>query len=137
MPGDREVDEVEKVIQETKLDFLNREIPKAIQQTLEGVERVSRIVQSIKAFAHPGKEKKVDVDINKAIETNIMVARNEWKYVAELVTDLDTSLPPVSCVPGDMNQVILNLLVNAAQAVSEVVGGADREGSYLNIHSPG
>ncbi len=94
------VEEVEKVIEETKLDYLNREIPKAIQQTLEGVERVSRIVQSIKAFAHPGKERKVEVDINRAIETNIMVARNEWKYVAELVTDLDTSLPPVSCVPG-------------------------------------
>jgi PAS domain S-box-containing protein len=133
LPCGRQVDEVGEVIQETKLDYLTQEIPRAIHQTLEGVERVSRIVQSIKAFAHPGKEKKVDLDINQAIETNMMVARNEWKYVADLVTDLDPSLPQVSCVPGDINQVILNLLVNAAQAVSEVVGADSDQKGRISI----
>ncbi len=126
---DREIDELENILQTIKIDYLLQEIPRAIQQTLDGVGRVSRIVQSIKAFSHPGKEGKVDFDINQAVETTMLVARNEWKYVAELFTDLDPSLPLVSCVPGDINQVFLNLLVNAAQAVSEVVkGGTEGKG---------
>jgi PAS domain S-box-containing protein len=115
--------EVEETTQEADLGYLTEEIPRAFQQTLEGVERVSRIVRSMKAFAHPGTAEKVPVDINKAIENTILVARNEWKYVADLVTDLDPSLPLVSCVTGDINQVILNVLVNAAQAVSAMVKG--------------
>ncbi len=121
--------EVEEAIQEADLDYLIQEIPRSIHQTLEGVERVSRIVQSMKAFAHPGKAEKTGVDINKAIENTIMVARNEWKYVADLITDLDPSLPLTPCIPGDINQAILNVLVNAAQAVSETVGdGSDGKG---------
>jgi len=121
--------EVEETVQEADVGYLTEEIPKAFQQTLEGVERVSRIVQSMKAFAHPGSEENVSVDINKAIENTVMVARNEWKYAADLVTDFDPSLPLVSCVPGDINQAILNVLVNAAQTVSEVVnGGAGGKG---------
>ena len=126
-------DEVEKVIQETQLDYLTREIPKALDQTLDGIERVRRIVQSIKAFAHPGQEAKRDVDINQAVENNITVARNEWKYVADLVTDLEPSLPLVSCVLGDINQVILNILVNAAQAVSEVVQDGSKGKGKISI----
>ena len=124
------LDELEKTIQEIDLDYLTQEIPKALHQTLDGIERVSRIVQSIKAFAHPGREEKVAVDINKVIENTILMARNEWKYIADLVTDLDPSLPLVSCVPGDVNQAILNVLINAAQAISEKVdGNFDKKGS--------
>jgi PAS domain S-box-containing protein len=118
---DRLLDQVEEIIQEADLDYLIQEIPQAIHQALDGVERVSRIVQSMKAFAHPGKEEKIGVDINQAIENTIMVARNEWKYVADLIMDLDPSLPLTPCIPGDINQVLLNVLVNAAQAVSEVI----------------
>ncbi|MDP1991983.1 MAG: PAS domain S-box protein [Syntrophales bacterium] len=125
--------EVEDMVQEVDLGYLTEEIPRAFQQTLEGVERVSRIVQSMKAFAHPGTEEKVPVDINKAIENTMMVARNEWKYVADLVTDFDPSLPLVSCVPGDINQVILNVLVNAAQAVSEAVNGGSGGKGKISI----
>ena len=130
--------EVEEALQEADIDYLTQEIPMAFQQTLEGLERVSRIVQSMKAFAHPGNEEKEAVDINKAIENTSMVARNEWKYVADLVTDLDPSLPLVHCIPGDINQVILNILVNAAQAISEgqwkrII----RERENLHIHPSG
>ncbi|MBA4394228.1 MAG: histidine kinase [Desulfobacca sp.] len=119
------IDELEELIESVDMDYLTEEIPRAIQQTLEGVTRVSRIVGSMKEFAHPGKVEKVFIDINKAVENTILVARNEWKYVAELTTALDPSLPQVSCIPGDINQVLLNVLVNAAQAVAEVV----RDGS--------
>ena len=127
------LNEVEEAIQGADLGYLTEEIPKAFQQTLEGLERVSRIVQSMKAFAHPGKEEKVAVDINKAIENTMVVARNEWKYVADLITDLDPSLPFIPCIPGDINQVILNVLVNAAQAVSEAVGDGSNGKGKISI----
>ncbi len=113
-------------------DFLVREIPSAIEQTLEGVTRVSRIVHAMKEFSHPDSNEKLPADINRAIESTITVSRNEWKYVAELVTDFDPELPPVPCYLGHFNQVILNLIVNAAQAITEKVGdGARGKGRIL------
>ncbi len=110
--------------------YLTAEIPTAIQQSLEGVERVATIVRAMKEFSHPSTKEKVSVDLNKAIESTITVARNEWKYVAQMVTDLAPDLPLVPCVPGALNQVILNLLVNAAHALGDVVGdGAVAKGT--------
>ncbi|HBA85012.1 MAG TPA: hypothetical protein DCZ95_13035 [Verrucomicrobia bacterium] len=106
---------------EEKLDveYLRREVPKALEQSLDGMQRVSNIVRAMKEFSHPGETEKSSVDINHAIETTITIARNEWKYVAEIETRFDSSLPLVSCFPGDFNQVMLNLIVNSAQAIAE------------------
>jgi signal transduction histidine kinase len=101
--------------------YLLEEIPKAIEQTLEGVTRVSTLVSAMKEFSHPGTKEKVLLDINHAINSTITVARNEWKYVANMETDLDPSLPLIPCQPGEFNQVILNLIVNAAHAIGDVV----------------
>jgi len=103
------------------LPFLLREVPQAITQTLEGVQRVSKIVKAMREFSHPGSEEKCAVDINHAIETTIAVARNEWKYVADVHTRFAEHLPPVPCFIGEFNQVVLNLLINAAHAIGEVV----------------
>ncbi len=91
----------------------------AIQQSLEGTERISSIVKSMKEFSHPGGTEKESVDINKAIQSTINVARNEWRYIAEVVTDLSPNLPLLPCYPGEINQTILNLIVNAAHAIDE------------------
>ncbi|MBA4062985.1 MAG: hypothetical protein C0501_04620 [Isosphaera sp.] len=106
-----------RAAEEADLDYLLDEAPRAIGQTLDGVKHVARIVQAMKEFAHPGTDEKVPVDLNRAVETVVAVARNEWKYVAEVVTDLDPDLAPVPGLPGELNQVFLNLLVNAAHAV--------------------
>ncbi|MGD8529942.1 MAG: ATP-binding protein, partial [Syntrophobacterales bacterium] len=113
------VAELEDLGQELDFDFLAEEIPKALESNREGLERISKIVLSIKEFAHPGQEKKQLADLNRAIENTVTVARNEWKYVAEVETDLDPDLPPVPCVVGEINQVFLNLMVNAAQAIAD------------------
>jgi PAS domain S-box-containing protein len=110
------------------LEFLGQEVPKALSQSREGVERVSVIVKAMKKFSHPGTGEKSAVDINEAVETTITVARNEWKYVAEMETDLDRELSPVYCLPGDFNQVVLNVLVNAAHAVAAKVKGTEDKG---------
>lgn len=102
------------------LDYLRNEIPNAIGQMQEGVDRVAGIVRAMKRFSHPGPVEKLPMDINQAIESTVLVSRNEWKYVAELTTDLDPSMPLVPCIAGEFNQVILNLIVNAAHAIADV-----------------
>jgi PAS domain S-box-containing protein len=118
------VAEVEKAVATADVEYLAGEIPKAIQQSLDGVERVAKIVRSMKDFSHPGTNEKTLVDLNRSIESTLTVCRNEWKYVAEMVTDFDPNLPPVSCLPGEINQTILNIVVNAAHAIGDVVGDA-------------
>jgi len=102
--------------------YLLHEVPQAIAQTLQGMERVSKIVRAMKEFSHPGSEGKCAININHAIETTIAVARNEWKYVADVQTSFADNLPAVVCLAGEFNQVILNLLINAAHAIGDVVG---------------
>jgi signal transduction histidine kinase len=102
--------------------YLCREVPQAIAQALEGVQRISKIVRAMKEFSHPGSEGKCAIDINHTIETTIAVARNEWKYVADVQTYFAADLPPVPCLAGEFNQVILNLLINAAHAIGEALG---------------
>jgi PAS domain S-box-containing protein len=115
------------------LDYLAKEIPQAIAQSLEGVQRVAKIVKAMKEFSHPGSEEKSAVDLNHAIETTITVARNEWKHVALVETCFDPLLPAVPCIPGEFNQVILNLLINAAQAIAEVVGDESNRKGRITI----
>ena len=102
-------------------EYLLAEIPTAIEQSIDGVERVSKIVRAMKDFSHPATER-TPLDINRAISSTATVASNEWKYVAELQTDFDIDLPAVPVMPGDFNQVILNMVVNAAHAIGDVVG---------------
>jgi signal transduction histidine kinase len=125
--------DVESVVREADTEYLGQEIPNAIQQSAEGLERVARIVRAMKEFSHPGGDEKTAIDINKAIDNTLIVARNEWKYVAEAVTDLDPSLPLVACLPGEINQVLLNLIVNAAHAISDVVGGESGRKGTITI----
>lgn len=111
--------------------YLIAEIPRALEQSLEGLDRVAKIVRSMKEFSHPGGGQKQAVDLNHAIESTLTVSRNEWKYVADAVTRLDPELPLVECLPGEINQVILNLVINAAHAIAEKqrTGGAAEKGT--------
>lgn len=117
--------EVRRLEGESDCAYLIEEIPQAIKQTLEGVDRVATIVRAMKEFAHPENKGMAPVDLNKALMSTITVARNEWKYVAEMDTGL-AELPLVVCNVGDLNQVFLNLLVNAAHAIADVVGNGGK-----------
>jgi PAS domain S-box-containing protein len=123
------VDQSPGGVERELLDYLIGEVPKATGQLLEGVDQVARIVRAMKEFSHPGPIDRAAADINRAIENTILVSKNEWKYVAEVTTDLDPRLPPVPCVVGEFNQVILNLIVNAAHAISDIVQDSNRKGS--------
>jgi PAS domain S-box-containing protein len=116
------------MIEEYDLDDLLQEVPKAIDQNLEGLNRIGGIVSAMKEFAHPGAEDKEVCNVNQAIQTTVTVSRNEWKYVAELETDLAPDLPAIYVRPGGLNQVVLNLVVNAAHAIGDVVEGTSEKG---------
>ena len=123
---------LEALAQGADFEYLQTEIPHAVEQSLEGIQRVTKIVRAMKEFSHPGSEEKKLVDINQAIETTITVARNVWKYVSDMETHFDPNMPLVLCHAGEFNQVILNLLVNAAQAIEQAVGdGSQGKGKIV------
>jgi PAS domain S-box-containing protein len=130
-----QVGEIRAGLADADLDYLLEEIPRAIGQSLDGVERVATIVRSMKEFSHPGSEEKQAIDLNRAIESTLTVSRNEWKYVADVVTELDPSLPRVTCLPGDINQVILNLVVNAAHAIGDKLRGSTTEKGQIGVQT--
>jgi len=106
-----------------KTGFLFKQLPRALDQAREGLERISTIVQAMKEFSHPSGAEKCPVNLREAIETTIAVARNEWKYVAEVELQMPADLPLVPVLRNEFNQVILNLIVNAAHAIGDVTGG--------------
>ena len=101
-----------------KLKFLLSNVPKSLQDSKSGIEHVSGIVRAMKSFAHVDHDEKVAGDLNQAIRDTLIVAQSEYKSVATVETDLG-ELPPVTCFLGRLNQVFLNLLVNAAHAIAE------------------
>ena len=131
--SDETIRKIEACIDEVDFEYLSDEIPKSIEQTLEGVESISKIVRSMKEFSHPGGDEKTAVDINRALESTITVAKNEWKYVADMETDFDPLLPAIPCFPGELNQVFLNIIVNAAHAISDIVGDGTRGKGNIKI----
>jgi len=113
--------------EELDLAFVLEQAGPAVQRTEEGVKRVASIVKALKEFAHPDQKEKAATDLNRALLATLEVARNEYKYVADVVTEL-AELPAVVCHAGDLNQVFLNLIVNAAQAIADTVSGTTRRG---------
>jgi len=124
------------------LSYLQQEIPNAINQSLEGVERVAKIVRAMKDFSHPGSEQKQPIDLNQAIEATVTVARSEWKHVADVELQLDPRLPLVPGLGSELKQVVLNLVVNAAHAITDIAKdgvkgkitvSSRRDGSFVEV----
>lgn len=113
------------------LDYLLSEIPKAIEQSQDGVQRISSIVKAMKRFAHPGVNLLQNVDINSILKNTVTVCRNEWKYYSKVVFVLDLNLPPVPCFANDISQVFLNIIVNAAHANAEKYAESSELGTIL------
>ncbi len=130
---DQLVKEIVELQQQTDIEYLVKEIPKAIEQSRDGVHRVTAIVKAMKNFSHPGTEEKTTIDLRESIETTITVARNAWKYVANIQREFDPHLPSVRCYPGELNQVLLNLIVNAAHTIGDVLGSHPTERGTITV----
>lgn len=115
-----------------KIPYLMQEIPEAIAQSRDGLNRVSQIVMAMKDFSHPGFKETMYADLNKAIESTVIISRNEWKYVADIETYLDPELPMVNCVVDEINQVLLNMIINAVHAINEkAIHGSGEKGKII------
>jgi PAS domain S-box-containing protein len=120
----QEVREAEEAVD---VQYLAVHLPKALERSVEGLKRVATLVRSMKEFAHPDQRQKAAADLNHALSTTLTLARNEYKYVADVETDFG-DLPQVLCHLSDLNQVFLNIIVNAAHAIEDVVKGTERKG---------
>ncbi|HEX4386106.1 MAG TPA: ATP-binding protein [Myxococcales bacterium] len=117
----------EEIEKNADLEFLLEKVPKAFDRSVDGLERVTTIVRSLNEFAHPDSAEMTTVDLNRAIQSTLTIARNEYKYVAEVETAFG-EVPPLVCHAGEINQVVLNILINAAHAIGDVVKGTGGKG---------
>lgn len=124
---------IEAKEEDADLDFLKEELPLSLTQSRNGLEQVGRIVLAMKSFSHQGEENMGPVDVNQAIENTLMVSRNEWKLFAQIDNALDNTIPYPECVAGDINQVLLNLIVNAAHAIEAKQLDSPLESEVISI----
>lgn len=89
----------------------------------------------MKDFSHPGSDEKTEVDINKMLESTITVCRNEWKYVAEMETDFTPNLPLIPCFSGEFSQAFLNIIVNGAHAIGDIIEGGRKGKGTISIRT--
>jgi signal transduction histidine kinase len=126
-PGEDVVARCAEIVAAARLSYVQKKVPRAFHRTVEGIKRVTEIVRAMKEFAHPDQREQSPANLSQALETALLVARNEYKYVADVETDLP-SLPAVTCHLGELNQAFLNLIINAAHAIQAVVGASGSRG---------
>lgn len=127
------VETIDSTIEAVDLEYLEEEIPKACDQTIEGLKRIANIVGAMKQFTHPGGGDRESVDLHEIINNSLTVASNEWKYVASSEIDFASDLPLIPCYRGPLGQVFLNLIVNAAHAIGEVAAEGSCEKGVISI----
>lgn len=132
-PAGEQLEAAEEVLAREDMEEFRLDTSDALGGTIEGVERITRIVDSMRYFSHPGTEEKEYLDLNDAVEHAIVVSRNEWKYYADVETDLAQNLPPVLGYAAPLNQVLLNLIINAAQAISQGLEGGSGQRGLISI----
>ncbi|HET9627717.1 MAG TPA: ATP-binding protein [Kofleriaceae bacterium] len=118
--------QTDAAIANADLPYLVEQLPRALDRALDGTRRVATIVQSMRAFAHERRERS-ELDLREAIESTLTIARSEYKYVADVELALEP-VPRVACYASEINQVILNVVINAAHAIADAVAGSDRRG---------
>ncbi|MFK8053304.1 MAG: ATP-binding protein [Woeseiaceae bacterium] len=123
--GNEHAEALGKAIETADVEYLTEEIPSALNQGHDGIGKIREIVLALKDFSHPGSGTMEASDLNRIIESTVTVARNEWKYIANMDFQLDETLPAVHCFPSAISQVVLNIVVNAAHAI----GDAREDGS--------
>jgi signal transduction histidine kinase len=116
-------------------DWLRQEVPKAISQSLEGIRRMSKILGAMRRFSHTGGGEREQVDLNEALDATLTIAQNQIKHIADVQTDYQPNLPRLECYADEMNQVFLNLIVNATHAIREASKKQARERGKLAIRT--
>ncbi|MGY8642618.1 MAG: sensor histidine kinase [Verrucomicrobiales bacterium] len=119
---------VKQLQKDVDLEYLSEELPLAFDQSIDGVKRVATIVRAMKDFANPVSKERASANLNEAIRTTLTITQNEWRKVASLNVDLAEDLPSITCVVSEINQVVLNLIINARDAVEDRHGKGSDQG---------
>jgi signal transduction histidine kinase len=127
------LEQTDAAIEDADPEFLTEEIPAALDQSIDGISRISYIVRAMKEFAHPSGEAWEFADLNKIVNDMITVSTNEWKYSSDIETELAENLPPIPCAPQDIAQVVLNLIVNAAHAIADTLEESPSDKGVIRI----
>ena len=118
----------EEVKEKIGYDFIIEELPLAAEQSVNGIERISKIIQAMKRFSHPGVDGKVLADLNESIESTIVISENSWKYNSEVSFVKNRNGANINCYVDELNQVFLNLIVNAVHSIEEKFGEGVKKG---------
>ena len=118
------------------LAYLREALPQLFSSALEGVDRVTKIVGAMKTFENVGKQVRAPIQLNALVENAVVVSTHIWTGVAEISMQLDPALPLADCVAGEIGQVILNLVANAAKAIADKVGNSGRKGMLVIATRP-
>jgi two-component system NtrC family sensor kinase len=116
-PTDPRLVQIRRVLAAAEVDFLEEELPSALLQSLEGLSQIAQIVSSLTDFSRPDAVM-TDADLNHAVDNAAQLTLSEWQPVGDLRLDLDPDAGQILCVEGELRQVLLNLISNAAQAVT-------------------
>ena len=116
-------------------EWLRQEVPKAISQSLEGIRRMSKILGAMRRFSHTGNGERALVDLNEALDATLTIVQNQIKHIADVQTDYQINLPRMECYADEMNQVFLNLIVNATHAIREASVKQGRDRGRLTIRT--
>jgi PAS domain S-box-containing protein len=134
-PWHERFQEINELIQSSNFGQIRQQVPAAIGESKEGIERVIHIVRAMKEFSHPGGTEMLSTDLNEAIRSAATISRNRWKYVADLELILDPDLPLVDCLPAEINQVLLNLIINAGDAIGDKISENGNERGRIKVRT--
>jgi PAS domain S-box-containing protein len=123
----RSLAEVEAAEEASDIAYLAKHVPLALVRCGDGLNRVIRLLRSMKEYSHPDQTEKLAANLNEALATTLTLACNEYKYVADLETSYG-ALPPVLCHVNELNQAFLNIIVNSAHAIEDAVQGTGKKG---------
>lgn len=127
-----------ETLRDMDLEFIRRELPPTFRRIETGIEKISSIVKAMNKFAYYGNDEKRMTDINDLLDNALTISQNEWKYVANLTKNFDSSIGEIMCSPGDISQVFLNIVINAAHAIEErVMGNPDKGTITVSTHRSG
>ncbi|WP_347176245.1 ATP-binding protein [Undibacterium sp. TS12] len=135
------VSKMHQIKEQADLDFLKEDIQALVSESMDGLKRVKDIVQSLKDFSHVGETEWQEADIHQGIDSTLNIVKNEIKYKANVIKEYG-QVPLVKCVISQINQVIMNLLVNASHAIKEngvikITTGCEKDMAWIKVLDTG